>query len=248
MRLLTHALDAIASRLDWYWTGHVDWMAFNFFLAVLPVLLAVPLFRRGVRRSPLWFAGFGFFLLLLPYTPYVLTDIIHFDEAVDSAYSPLRGFVEFAPLYALYLIGAFGMYVWAVRRSAPTLVELTPAWLTTRRATWGLHAVAVLGIFVGRITRLHAWHPFTDPAFTVERLLSMASPLLLLMVPATLVLGASTWVALEACDRVAATARRFTRSVADALTFGALLPDDIAYVRASEHRPETRSPAPRPDQ
>jgi len=208
MGLLTRMFDAIAYRLDWYWTGHVDWMAFNFFLAILPIALAVPLFHQGTRRTPLWFVGFGLFLLLLPYTPYVLSDVIHFHAAVASSRSPARGVIEFAPLYILYFGAAVAMYAWTIRRAVPTIVELGRSRVSHRTATWSLHAMAVFGIYVGRVTRLQAWHPFTDPAVTVDRLHSMCDARMLVIAPTTLLLGGATWLTLAAFDRATAITGR----------------------------------------
>lgn len=213
MGALHHLWHAAISRLDWYWTGHVDWMAFNFLLALLPVLLAIALFGKRVKPTIAWFVGLGLFLLVLPYAPYVLTDVIHFNEAVDSAMTRRRGVVEFAPLYLLYLAGGFIAYVFCVRRCTRSISDLTRNRRAALIAFWGLHVVAVLGIYVGRVTRLHAWNIFTDTAASVEGLATMVDARLLVIVPATIVLGVLTRSAEQLYERTTRIVRNATLAI-----------------------------------
>ncbi len=55
-------------------------MVWNLYLAAIPAVVALLLFRRPASRSVAWFAGFGVWLLFLPNAPYVLTDVVHLHE------------------------------------------------------------------------------------------------------------------------------------------------------------------------
>ena len=85
----------------WFWLhdalkiaqGNLNFMVWNTFLAIVPLVISLWLFRGQPtpllggdrRRSPralprpsiLWWIGFATFIAFLPNAPYVLTDIIH---------------------------------------------------------------------------------------------------------------------------------------------------------------------------
>src|SRR5690242_8142829 len=80
-------------------------MVWNLYLAVVPTVIAVVLFRRVTRVGLAWFAGFAVWLLFLPNAPYVLTDVMHLHT--DLAGSPSRGhtFVVLATYAAFFAAG-----------------------------------------------------------------------------------------------------------------------------------------------
>ena len=58
---------------------HIGW---NFFLAFVPFVLSLYLFRRETRRGWLWWPLLLVFIAFLPNAAYTLTDIIHFISEV----------------------------------------------------------------------------------------------------------------------------------------------------------------------
>ena len=86
----------------------LEWMNVNVALAVAPIALATVLFCVQ-RRGPIWWAGVGVFILLLPNTPYILTDVIHLQESVASARraggSGIGMGLTFVALFTLGILG-----------------------------------------------------------------------------------------------------------------------------------------------
>lgn len=163
LRALVHDVGGIA------W-GNRGWMTWNALLALLPALLAVPLFRHRGRRGALWGAGLLAFLLFLPNAPYVVTDLVHLRGDVGLAGSDAAVYAGVLPLYGAFIAGGFGCY-------AISLQEVG-AWLTrTRRRQMvgaveiGLHALCAVGVLLGRLARLNSWDTVTEPEGTVGRAL-----------------------------------------------------------------------------
>jgi uncharacterized membrane protein len=137
-------------------------IAWNTFLALIPLALAVVLFRDRVRTGLLWWAGAITWLLFLPNAPYVLTDVVHLlddirtstDRAVLSGYLPVYG--------AFFAVG-LGSYVVSLR--------LVHGFLGARdaRLPWVacelvLHGLCAIGIYLGRFVRLNSWDVVVAPS------------------------------------------------------------------------------------
>jgi len=138
-------------------------MLWNLGLAVLPLILAVVLFVPGRRRGPLWWTGAVAFVALLPNAPYVLTDVIHFADAVRATDDHFRVAFVLIPVYAGFFLVGFGSYVLCVVR--------LERWL--RAAGWSLprllgadvtlHALCAVGVFIGRVFRFNSWDLIARP-------------------------------------------------------------------------------------
>ncbi len=161
-RWLAHEIIGIAR-------GNAFWMVWNLILAFLPALLALGLFFRPHRRTLLWWAGVGAFVLLLPNAPYVVTDIIHLRE--DAAEAASDGVLVFGvlPMYALFVLAGFLSYVLCVEGVVREVHQLRPK-LHRVIIELPVHALASLGIVLGRITRLNSWDTVTHPRWTTERI------------------------------------------------------------------------------
>lgn len=113
--------------------------------------------------SPMWWGGVVLFVLFLPNAPYVLTDLIHLIEDVDSGLFSRRAIVGvLVPLYAVFCFIGFEAYTLSLlsvrsylRRSG------LPSWSIPVELT--LHAVCAVGIFMGRELRFNSWDAFHDP-------------------------------------------------------------------------------------
>jgi uncharacterized membrane protein len=154
--------------------GNRWWMTWNSFLAVLPALLAVPLFRHRRRLGPVRIAGVVTFVLLLPNAPYVVTDLIHLRGDVAQADTDLAVVAGVLPLYGAFIVLGFASYALGLHEVA--------GWLRrTDRARWVravelvLHALCAVGVLLGRVTRLNTWDVFTEPDGAVERALQTLS-------------------------------------------------------------------------
>jgi uncharacterized membrane protein len=139
------------------------WMAWNLALAALPLLLARTLFEPERRPSPRWWLGVVVFVALLPNAPYVLTDIIHFDDAVRASESNLWVFFAVVPAYTALLGCGVACYVASVvrlerwlRAQGWTLPQLLGADIT-------VHALCAVGVFLGRAFRFNSWDLLARP-------------------------------------------------------------------------------------
>jgi uncharacterized membrane protein len=152
------------------WTSHIlrvlsrnlDWMTWNLFLAFIPLLLSIWLFRSRQKRSPIWWAGFLVFLAFLPNAPYLLTDIIHLIHDIRANYSVWMITLILIPQYLLVILAGFEAYVISLinlgyylhrhERSKYILwMELT------------LHGLSAVGIYLGRFLRFNSWDFVTQP-------------------------------------------------------------------------------------
>jgi uncharacterized membrane protein len=144
--------------------GNARWMWWNLALAVVPLVLAVRLFRRPpARRSATWWAGVVAFVLFLPNAPYVLSDVIHLFEAVRAIDSDTVLSWAIVPQYVVFMtvgVGSFGASIVLVDR-----------FVGQRRARWvrpALCGVCALGMHLGRAVRLNSWDALLRPAAVLK--------------------------------------------------------------------------------
>ena len=140
----------------WLLRAHSRWMGINLGLALVPLVLAVGLFRGRRARGVLWWAGVLVFLAFLPNAPYVLTDVVHLHGDVRAAGSRRAAVFGVLPLYGLFILIGMESYTICVR--------LLRQYLT--RAGWrrketvvivAVHLVCAVGVVVGRVQRLNTW-------------------------------------------------------------------------------------------
>lgn len=142
---------------------HSGWIIWNLFLAFIPLALSFFLYRRrSTRRSLLWWVGFLVFFAFLPNAPYLLTDIIHLIRATRSGYSAFIITLFFIPLHLFAIIAGFQAYVISVMNQSSYLKRIDAAHyiLWSELAT---HALAAIGVYLGRFRRFNSWDFVTDP-------------------------------------------------------------------------------------
>ena len=166
-RALAHDVGGIA------W-GNRFWLTWNTMLAMVPALLAIPLFRTRGRWGPVRYLGVVVFVLFLPNAPYTVTDLVHLQGDVVQADSRAAIYLGILPLYAAFIAVGFTCY-------AVSLAE-AGRWLRrTGRGSWvgamelSLHALCAIGVLLGRVARLNSWDTFTKPEGTIERALETLS-------------------------------------------------------------------------
>src|SRR4051794_33903290 len=126
---------------------HLGW---NLFLALVPLILALWLFRRIDRRSWFWWPAFVAFIVFLPNAAYTLTDIIHFvTEVRQSDNFPTWSVVYvIIPKYAIFMflgfqshvlsLILFGRYLrWVAHKSWVFPAEITANFLCAVGMYWG---------------------------------------------------------------------------------------------------------------
>ena len=185
LRALAQDAGGIAWHNRW-------WLCWNTFLAVVPLLLAVPLFRHRGRWRALSWMGLVAFVLLLPNAPYVVTDLVHLRADVAQAGSDATVYLGILPLYGAFIAIGFGCYAASLREVG--------AWLRRigRQQSIGtvelaLHGLCAVGVLLGRVARLNSWETVTRPEATVARALDTlswrASPVVLVALFVVIWLG-----------------------------------------------------------
>ena len=152
--------------------SNARWMGWNLFLAIVPLILSVLLFRRTQlgsstvtvppmplqhrHRSWLWWLGVLTFVAFLPNAPYILTDVIHFIDEVQSASSVWLITLVLIPLYGAFIFAGFEAYVLSLINLGYYLKQrgLGRYILRTELA---IHALSALGIYLGRFLRFNSW-------------------------------------------------------------------------------------------
>jgi uncharacterized membrane protein len=187
-------------------------MLFNAFLAAIPAVIAVGLFataaHRGVaRRSVVWWIGLGAWVLFLPNAPYLLTDVVHMIHDIQASRSDAWAYLVVVTYSALFAFGLasyalslqlFRRYLHRNIRSvfvAPTILFL--------------HALCVVGIYLGRVLRLNSTDAVLAPHRVVASLLHIPQPFTLAVLAMMfLVVGVGVFAAAAIGDKVVAQARR----------------------------------------
>jgi len=162
-----------------------DLMIWNTFLAVIPLLLSVWLFRRSKpkgnwSRSPFWWVIFAVFVGFLPNAPYILTDIIHYIRLIRWGKSDSIVIFALTPLFFLFLIVGWQCYVISLMNLGYYLEK-------RHRHNWILpadllsHLLSAIGIYLGRFLRWNTWDVVARPddlGRSLARTLSHEKPLL----------------------------------------------------------------------
>ena len=136
----------------------------NSVLAIVPLALAIVLFRVGRRPGLLWWPALVAFLLFLPNAAYTLTDVIHLVHRVRrEPYMPVWTVsLVLIPQYVLFMGAGFQAHVLSLVRLGDYM-----RWLG--RGRWvvpveiALNLLASVGIFLGRFQRFNSWDALNEP-------------------------------------------------------------------------------------
>jgi len=142
---------------------NMRWMTWNLFLAFIPLVLSVWLFRRIKKsRSWVWWLGFAVFYAFLPNAPYLLTDVIHLIDDIRAIQSVWMITLVIIPVYLVVILAGFEAYVISVINMGHYLHRIG-------RSQWILgmelitHALSAVGIYWGRFLRFNSWDFVTQP-------------------------------------------------------------------------------------
>ena len=134
----------------------------NLFLALIPLTLSFYLFRPSATRSLAWWAFFGIFIAFLPNAPYILTDSIHILELSQADYPFWSIIIILIPQYILFILTGFEAYAIALMKLDNYLQEQTVKQYTML-VNIVIHALCVVGIYIGRFERFNSWDFVTKP-------------------------------------------------------------------------------------
>ncbi len=114
------------------------------------------------ERSIFWWIGLFLFIAILPNAPYILTDIIHFYEAVRAISSVWEITLVVLPTYIIFIgIGWFS-YVFSLVNIRRYLSRYQIDGYTNL-AEMSLHLLCAIGIYIGRFIRFNSWSLVSEP-------------------------------------------------------------------------------------
>lgn len=186
-----------AELVNWiFFAGQVlhrnsHWMAWNLFLAFIPLVLSVWLFRNGRKPLLIWWVGLLVFVAFLPNAPYVLTDIIHLIYDIREGFSEWIVTLVLVPQYVLFILAGFGAYVLSLINLGYYLNQQR----RHRYVLWvelALHGLSAIGIYLGRFLRFNSWDLVTrldSVAGTVVDDLAAKRPALVIFVTFAIITG-----------------------------------------------------------
>ncbi|WP_016951309.1 DUF1361 domain-containing protein [Anabaena sp. PCC 7108] len=141
---------------------NIRWMTWNLFLAFIPLVLSIWLFRTKRGRSWVWWLGFLAFYAFLPNAPYLLTDVIHLIDDIRRISSVWIITLVLIPTYLLVILGGFEAYVISLINLGYYLQRIGK-----NKWVFGVelitHALSAVGIYWGRFLRFNSWDFITQP-------------------------------------------------------------------------------------
>jgi uncharacterized membrane protein len=143
-------------------------------IALGAILMLIVIDRRlrdtqARSQSIIWWVGLFLFVAILPNAPYILTDIIHFYDAVRTIDSAWTITLFIVPTYIIFIgIGWFA-YVFSLVNLG---IYFSKSYLNryTNIAELSLHAICSIGIFIGRFLRFNSWSLVTQPKLFISTL------------------------------------------------------------------------------
>jgi uncharacterized membrane protein len=150
------------------WNTHSGWIAWNLFLAFIPLGLSFWLFRRKSQsRSVFWWVAFLVFIAFLPNAPYLLTDIIHLINAARNYYSVWVITLFLIPPHLIAILSGFEAYVISLMNLEHYLRK-QGAGKFVLAAELITHALCAIGVYLGRFPRFNSWDFVTKPEAVIR--------------------------------------------------------------------------------
>src|SRR6266850_495584 len=149
----------VVARIIWTWKLRYGFLAWNLFLAWIPLILALlahEKYQQGAGRSWRFFVLGGAWLLFFPNAPYIFTDLIH----LTTRFLP-HFWVDLVLVLMCALTGLVLGFV------SLFLMQAIVSRMFGRLASWiFIAAVGVLsgwGIYLGRFLRFNSWDVLFQP-------------------------------------------------------------------------------------
>ncbi|WP_295615147.1 DUF1361 domain-containing protein [Chamaesiphon sp. GL140_3_metabinner_50] len=157
---LLEALERIVMSL---WGVRIFFIAISVGLIIILAIVDRRL-RSNRDRSIFWWMGLFLFLAILPNAPYILTDIIHFYEAVRTLDSVWAITLIIVPIYIIFIGLGWFCYVCSLVNIDEYLHKYHLDRYTST-IELSLHLLCAIGIYIGRFIRFNSWSLVTQPKY-----------------------------------------------------------------------------------
>lgn len=140
---------------------NLEWMSFNIFLALIPVALGFAFFK--IKKSGIKLVLFSLWLLFLPNTIYLLTDLIHlsYDLHVLPPSFDLMVVGMYIILVLLGVLTYFLSIALVIGKPYKKMREMYFAQLIS------IHFLVGVGVILGRVYRFNSWDILSKPRHIV---------------------------------------------------------------------------------
>jgi uncharacterized membrane protein len=156
-------LEALQRILMSLWGVRIFFIAISIGLIIILAIVDRRL-RQHRNRSIFWWMGLFLFLAILPNAPYILTDIIHFYEAVRTLDSVWAITLIIVPIYILFIgVGWFSYVCSLVNIDRYLQKHQLDRYTSTIELS--LHVLCAIGIYIGRFIRFNSWSLVTQPKY-----------------------------------------------------------------------------------
>ena len=156
-------LISIVTVLKSLWGVRIFFVAMT--IGLIATLMTIDIRSRSKyqnSRPLVWWIGSLLFILILPNAPYILTDIVHFYDAVREIDSVWEITLVIVPLYIIFIgIGWFA-YLFSLINVGRYLQQQQLARYTNLTEI-SLHLLCAIGIYIGRFIRFNTWSIVTQP-------------------------------------------------------------------------------------
>lgn len=160
-----------------------NFMAFNVFLAAVPIEIGFQIRRFTDKRSLAFWALLLLWLLFYPNAPYVMTDLFHLSWL--HPHTAVSGLLRTDPrmwaIFCLMVTSAFAAVLFGtvslLTVSRLLTLVTTPHHLGMRYVWIILFTIcSSVGIYIGRFLRLHSFYLLMTPSWFFKQLLSIFKP------------------------------------------------------------------------
>jgi uncharacterized membrane protein len=156
-------LISIVTVVKSLWGVRIFFVAMT--IGLIATLMTIDLRSRskyGNNRPLVWWVGALFFVLILPNAPYILTDIIHFYDAVREINSVWEITLVIVPIYLVFMGTGWFAYLFSLINVGRYLQQQRlDRYINITEIS--LHFLCAIGIYIGRFIRFNTWSIVTQP-------------------------------------------------------------------------------------
>lgn len=156
-------LQALNRMILSLWGVRAIFLAISIGLVIILIIIDTRSRLPEAKSRPIyWWIGLLPFILILPNAPYILTDIIHFYDAVRNINSVWAITLVIVPIYIIFIGIGWLAYVCSLINIGKYFVNHhLDRYINI--AELSLHLICAIGIYIGRFIRFNSWSLITQP-------------------------------------------------------------------------------------
>lgn len=154
-----------------FFADNFSWMAFNTILAFAPIILVVLL--RFRLNTIVHLILFFFWLIFLPNTIYLVTDLQHLPYQILR----VKMSEQLILIFQYSTLASLGVmtYAYSLEPISAIFKKLKLPEMKKEVLYILINYVIAFGVIMGKVQRTHSWYIFTNPARVVEDMIATAT-------------------------------------------------------------------------